>query len=178
MSKETERFQTMGTILALVISIIAMITSIYEANIMKSQQTAMVWPYIDVTQQYSDEGFGFRLENKGTGPAIIKSVQISFKGEPMETIDELMDALNPKRTFGYDIMTNNSINGKVISANERIIIFGLPHNDETRVVQSNLQYLRLELGYESVLGDKWVYDSKDESHNEVEKFELKTEFKN
>ena len=48
-TSKTDRFQTIGTIMALVISVIAMITSVYEANILKSQQTSMVWPYLHLS---------------------------------------------------------------------------------------------------------------------------------
>ena len=166
-NSKTERFQTVGTILALMISIIAMVTSIYEANIMKSQQKSMVWPYLDVSDQYNKEGFGIQIMNKGTGPAIIKSVQIDYKDNAVSNIMELMDSLNPKRTFGYNIMTNNSINHQVFSAGETKIMFHLPYNDETKVVLENKKYVRMRIAYESVLGEEWVFDSNDGSHQKM-----------
>ena len=103
-STRADRLQSIGTILALVISIIAMVTSIYEAGIMRSQQKSMVWPYLSVTQHYNSEGFGIKITNKGTGPAIVTSVQLEYQGMAIENKDVLFDTMNPDRTFGYDIL--------------------------------------------------------------------------
>lgn len=172
-----ERFQSIGTSLALIISLVAMFISIYEANILKSQQTSMVWPYLDISQQYSSDGFAIEISNKGTGPAIVNSVQVDYNNTPVENMDILMDSLNPKRTFGYDILRNSTIGNQVYMSGERQIIFGLPYNDETRIVLSNLEKIRMRIGYKSVLDEFWYYDTKDGTHKK-EKFKATIEFKN
>jgi len=172
-----DRFQSIGTALAIIISSAAMFISLYEANIMKSQQSAMVWPYLDLSQQYNNDGFAIEVSNKGTGPAIITSVQVDYNGLPVESIDILMDSLNPKRTFGYDILRNSTIGNQVFMSGEKQVIFGLPYNDETRIVQTNLEKIRVRIGYKSVLEEHWVFDSKDGSHAKG-KFEATQEFKN
>ncbi len=176
-STRTDRFQSIGTLLALIISIIAMVTSIYEAGIMESQQKSMVWPYLSVSQQYNSEGFGLRVTNKGTGPAIVTSVQIDYKGIPMKNVDVLMDSLNPNRTFGYNIMRNSTIGNHVFTSGEEMMLFGLPYNDETRVVLENVPKVRIRVGYKSVLDEYWYYDSETDEHYK-EEFKAKTEFKN
>jgi len=147
----TERFQTIGNALAIIISLAAMFVSIYEASILKSQQTSMVWPYLDLSQQYDNTGFAIEISNKGTGPAIITSVQVDYNGLPVESVDVLMDSLNPNRTFGYDILRNSTLGNQVVMSGETRVVFGLPYNDETRVVQSNLGKVRIRIGYKSVL---------------------------
>jgi hypothetical protein len=176
-NSSTERFQTIGTALAIIISLAAMFISIYEASILKSQQTSMVWPYLDLSQQYDNNGFAIEISNKGTGPAIITSVQVDYKGLPVESIDVLMDSLNPNRTFGYDILRNSTLGNQVFMSGEKRIVFGLPYNDETRVVQSNLGKVRIRIGYKSVLEEHWYFDSQDFSHVK-EKFQASQEFKN
>ena len=178
MSNSTrERFQSMGTALAIIISLAAMFISMYEASIMKSQQSAMVWPYLDMSQQYNNDGFAIEVSNKGTGPAIITSVQVDFDGLPTESIDVLVDSLNPDRTFGYDILRNSTLGNQVFMSGEKRIVFGLPYNDETRIVQSNLEKIRIRIGYKSVLEEYWLFDSANGSHTK-EKFEAVKEFKN
>ena len=173
----TERFQTIGTALAIIISLAAMFVSIYEASILKSQQTSMVWPYLDLSQQYDNNGFAIEISNKGTGPAIITSVQVDYNGLPVESIDVLMDSLNPNRTFGYDILRNSTLGNQVIMSGETRVVFGLPYNDETRVVQSNLGKVRIRIGYKSVLEEHWYFDSQEFSHVK-EKLRATQEFKN
>jgi len=178
MSKpSTERFQTLGTALALTISIVAMFISIYEANILKSQQTSMVWPYLDLSQQYNKEGYGVEISNKGTGPAIVTSVQVDYNGIPVENIDVLLDSMNPNRTFGYDILKNSTIGNQVFMSGEKLMIFGLPYTDETRIVLDNLYKVRFRIAYKSVLNEYWLFDTKDGSHTKT-KFKATTEFKN
>ena len=178
MSKASrERFQSLGTALALIISVVAMFISIYEANILKSQQTSMVWPYLDFTQQYNSEGFGVEISNKGTGPAIVTSVQVDYNNTPIENVDVLMDSLNPNRTFGYDILTNSTIGNQVFMSGENRIVLGLPYNDETRIVLENFEKVRIRIGYKSVLDEYWFLDSRDGSHKK-QKFHAKIEFKN
>ena len=176
-STRADRLQSIGTIMALLISIIAMVTSIYEAGIMKSQQKSMVWPYLSVTQNYNSEGFGINIINKGTGPAIVTSVQIDYKGMPMETIDMLLDSLNPNRTFGYDILRNNTIGNYVFMSGEEKVLFGLPYTEETRVIVDQIPNVRMRIGYKSVLDEYWYYDTKEDKHFKKE-FNAKTEFKN
>jgi len=176
-SSRTDRFQSLGTMVALIISIVALVTSIYEASIMKSQQKSMVWPYLNITQQSNGEGFEIRITNKGTGPAIVTSVQIDYKGNPVKNVDVLMDSLNPKRTFEYDILRNSTIGNHVFMSGEEMTLFGLPYNDETRIVQGNIPKIRIRIGYKSVLDEYWYYNSENDTHYK-EEFKAKTEFKN
>lgn len=176
-STRADRLQSIGTILALVISIIAMVTSIYEAGIMRSQQKSMVWPYLSVTQHYNSEGFGIKITNKGTGPAIVTSVQLEYQGMPIENKDVLFDAMNPDRTFGYDILRNTSIANYVFTSGEEILLFGLPYNKETEVIMENIPKVRMRIGYKSVLDEYWFYDTQTDVHLK-EEFRATTEFKN
>ena len=50
---------------AILISLCALVVSFYEVRIMRTQQKAMVWPYIIMGQQYSSEGFSILASNKG-----------------------------------------------------------------------------------------------------------------
>ncbi|MEM9679316.1 MAG: hypothetical protein AAF901_03250 [Bacteroidota bacterium] len=172
----TDKFQTTGTILALVISIIAMITSIYEANIMKSQQKAMVWPYIKAGEVYNSEGFNVKVYNNGTGPAIIKSIEVTYKDHLIKDVNQLLDSLRPGRTFGYDIVINNDINNYVFKSGEEVIVFGFTWNPETREAINNIQYVDMKIAYESVLGDQWLYDSKKDTHEKDKEFKARIEY--
>lgn len=170
--------QQAGTLIALVISIIAMITSIYEANILKSQQRSMVWPYLSVGTTYNDKGFSAEVFNNGTGPAIVKSVEIRVGSKAVEDVFDLINVLKPDNTLGYDILRQNKVNNYVFRPGEEVEMIGFPWNDETRKL-AELMYdnVQIVICYESVLGDSWVYDSKDDSHREGT-FKATVEYKN
>ncbi|MEM8765367.1 MAG: hypothetical protein AAGD88_16220 [Bacteroidota bacterium] len=177
-SKRKDLLQNAGTLVALVISIIAMATSIYEANILKSQQKSMVWPYMSIGTSYSNNGFSATAFNNGTGPAIVKSMEVSVDGKPVETMLDLVKVLMPKSNLGYDILRQQKINHYVFRPGEELEIIGFAWTEETRELAKLIyQRVRIRIGYESVLGDSWIYDSKEDTHTEGE-FEPEVDYKN
>jgi len=176
--KRTDFLQSAGTVIALVISIIAMITSIYEASILEEQQKSMVWPYLGVSAIYTDQGFSAKVYNNGTGPAIVKSVEVRVDSKPVESMLELIKTLMPKSNLGYDILRQNKVNNYVFRPGEEVEIIGFPWTEETRELDKQMNSkVQILICYESVLGESWVYDSKDDSHREG-KFKAKVEYKN
>lgn len=158
MANQKLSFQTIGTLLALVISVVAMLTSIYEVNIMNSQQRAMVWPHLKVYQSYNSEGFRIIGSNYGTGPAIVKSVEVTIDGEPVKDINDMLDELYPGRTMGYDQIGVNDLNGSVFKPEEDRDLLFLPWNEETHAIVDQLYKVNLVVCYESVLGDSWHFN--------------------
>lgn len=169
--------QNIGTIAALVISIIALFTSIYEANIMESQQKAMVWPYFKLQPAYNSEGFRLVASNKGTGPALIRSLEVSYKGKAMSSLDELLDAIKPDRTIGYEVIKVSEVNNNVFQNGESTIVLFLPWSDEVRQIVDKFNDVNVKVCYESVLGESWTYDMRADKHTE-EKFRARVEYDN
>lgn len=171
-------FQNAGTLIALVISIIAMITSIYEANILKAQQKSMVWPYMSMGTSYSNAGFSATAFNNGTGPAIVKAMEVSIDNQPVENLFELIQVLMPGSELGYDVLFQEKVNHHVFRPGEELEIIGFGWTDETRQLAKLItERVRIRMCYESVLGDSWVYDSKEDSHVEGD-FTPKIDYKN
>ena len=176
--KRTDMLQSAGTLIALVISIIAMITSIYEANILKEQQRSMVWPYLGVGTNYSDKGFSASVYNNGTGPAIVKSVEVRVDSKPVENMLEMVNTLMPENNLGYDILRQNKVNQYVFRPGEEVELIGFSWNEETRKLAELMNAkVQLVICYESVMGESWIYDSKDDSHKEG-KFKASVDYKN
>ena len=177
-SKRKDLLQNAGTLVALVISIIAMVTSIYEANILKSQQKSMVWPYMSVCTSYSSSGFSATAFNNGTGPAIVKSMEVSIDDRPVENMLELIQVLMPCSELGYDGLFQQKVNHYVFRPGEELEIIGFAWTDETRELAKLIhQRVRIRIGYESVLGDSWIYDSKEDTYTEGE-LKPKVDYKN
>ncbi|MEM6396397.1 MAG: hypothetical protein AAF741_08625 [Bacteroidota bacterium] len=175
MDAKKPSFQTIGTLLALVISVIALLTSIYEVNIMNSQQRAMVWPHLKLYQSYNSEGFRIMGTNYGTGPAIVKSVEATFDGEPVAEINQLLDKMLPGRTMGYNEIGVNKLSGTVFKPEEDRMLLSLPWNEESKAMLENLGRVNLTVCYESVLGDSWYFDfAEDETMEGV--FRAEVEF--
>ena len=176
--KRTDMLQNAGTLLALVISIIAMFTSIYEANILEEQQKSMVWPYLGVGTRYTDNGFSALAYNNGTGPAIVKSMEVRVGSKPVENILELVKVLMPESNLGFETLSQNKVNQYVFRPGEEVEMIGFPWNEETRELAERInEQVNLVICYESVLGESWIYDSKSDSHKEGE-FKAKVEYRN
>ncbi len=158
--------QYAGTALALVISVAALIVSIYEANLLKDQQRATVWPHVSIVAYYNSEGFGYRAINSGIGPAIVRSMEVRYAGELVENMDTLLDRLEPGRKIGYDRLRMNRLNNTVIMAGEERVLLQMPWDEETRRMVKNIETkgVTTRMTYCSVLDDCWVYDSESETH--------------
>ena len=159
------------------ISLVALLVSIYEANLMKAQQRALVWPHFVVSPNYSGRGFSFIADNYGTGPAIIESVEVRYKDTLIVDYDDLLDRINPNRQIGYDRLHMTSLNQTVFKAGEERQVFNMPWDDETREMAKQMQYVTIKVQYKSVLGDQWVFDSNTQEHRS-ERFKSEREFEN
>ncbi|MGD1891531.1 MAG: hypothetical protein ACFB15_13170 [Cyclobacteriaceae bacterium] len=170
-------FQNIGTLLALLISVLALVVSIYEANLLKVQQSATVWPYVTVEGNYNAEGFYFTAQNNGTGPALIKSVEVSYQGQPVRSYDELLDRINPERKIGYDRLRMNRLGSTVLKVGETRVLFSMPRDEETREMEKQMTEVNFKIHYMSVLQDSWIYDLAKDEHSQAE-FTAQVEFEN
>ncbi len=152
-----------GTTIALVVSFAALITTIYEANILKRQQESLVWPYFEVGQSYSGEGFGFIAKNSGTGPAIITSVEVTQEGQVIGSFMDLLDILSPDSSLNYYGFEYRSLNKTVFRPGEERKVFFMKWTPLTRQLISRAKPIRIKVEYRSVLEDYWVYDSETSS---------------
>jgi len=175
--EQLSKFQTIGTALALFISIMALGVSAYEANLMRSQQSAMVWPYLKISGSYSEGGFSFVANNNGTGPAIIKSLEVRYKNEAMHNYNELLDTIKPDRKIGYESIRMSKLNNTVVKAGEERELFNMDWNEESRIISKSMRYVTVKICYCSVLGDCWVYNS-DEDELTEGTFKSEIEFEN
>lgn len=164
-----------GTIIALVVSFAALITTIYEANILKSQQQALVWPYLEVEQSYSGEGFGFVAKNSGTGPAIVTSVEVMHGDTPIPSFMDLLDILSPDSSVNYYKNTYRPLNSSVFRPGEERTIFFMEWTPFNRQLIEKADDLIVTVEYKSVLDDYWVYES-EEGKSSPGRFTSRLEF--
>lgn len=75
---------------AILINIITVSVYMVQANIMKNQQHASAWPYLEWLLIYNqEEGLKLEVKNNGVGPAIIKNTTFLLNGQPMP-LDSLL----------------------------------------------------------------------------------------
>lgn len=172
-----ELFQSLGTISALLISILALVVSIFEASILRTQQKATVWPYVSLQQGFNSDGFSLVAMNKGVGPAMIKSIQVDYNGKPVSTYMELLQRAKPDNQLTYSNISTNKFNGVVMAPNESIVLMDLPWGPDTNQILEMLgDSVKIKIQYCSVLDECWYYEYPADIRNQ-KNFKATSEFK-
>ena len=131
---------SIATIGAVILSIVAISISVLEVSTMRTHQRASVWPYLEISQSYNQDMFSITLRNKGVGPALIKDFALLLDEEPAYELDQLIiEVAGEANAFSYDIYrTSNPSNG-VISPREAVNLLSFPITSETNVFLNNAQ---------------------------------------
>ncbi len=149
---------TLFSALALLVSFAALFVSLYETSILETQNRAAVWPYLQLTTSYGEDGWGIKISNRGVGPARVTSQFFSVNTkevtDPLVTLKEIAGG-DPG--FGYNILYASDVSNSVLSPDIERRIFFLPWTDQTRPVIEKLTkaYLRASICYCSIFGDCW-----------------------
>lgn len=99
---------------------------------------------------------GFKIENKGIGPAIITKFQISIGGKDCELVDAVAEALKGKK---YILRTASTLNvGSALSAKEvftvGVVEFPCTSDQVFQEYGELLDHINLVVGYKSAYDDE------------------------
>ena len=146
------------SLVAIGLSIAALLISVMEVLAIKDEQRAQVWPYLEVSESYSGDGFSLYVSNKGIGPARVRSAHMLLDGEVVTDLDAAsLDTLGEADAFGYDLYRSSNPAPGVMSPDERITLFGVPWEARTRkLTQAWFDRVEIEVCYCSVYDDCWV----------------------
>lgn len=75
---------------ALLISTVAAVATVYQTHVIARQFSATVWPYVSFENINSPWMFEMDLRNDGLGPAIVRSVSITWDGKPQSSLESLL----------------------------------------------------------------------------------------
>ena len=88
---------------ATVVSICAMVTTVYQTYILRQQQHAAVWPRLQLSNGYvvtDDTAFyNLSIRNDGVGPAIIQQVVIPYRDSLFTTTASLAKHIAGQSSF-------------------------------------------------------------------------------
>ena len=113
---------------ATVLSICALVVSIFQTKIARENQYASVWPHVQVNYEQKDETFTWSIINNGVGPAIVKSTFLAYKSKTyqapydfvLEQINGLGDKTGEKKHIGLDITEVTP--GYVLKSDGKVIL--------------------------------------------------------
>ena len=151
-----------SSLAALVISGLALGLGVYQTRLMQTQARASVWPYVVLGFNFNDQGehagFELHVENNGVGPAILRSVHVSFDGTPVRHWSEVFAKL---AEHGSKVEASLSgLHAVVIppSTNRETAVtaFHLLDLDKGKRMFEARERLAIEICYCSIYDDCWV----------------------
>ncbi|RMB58508.1 hypothetical protein EAX61_09380 [Dokdonia sinensis] len=145
---------------ALFISACALLISVQEMRIMRTQQKASMYPYLTVGMSYNSEGFGYILKNSGNGLAKIDSYKVAndtlyFR----DWFDVLQTVMPEAQGIDYSIInTAGNIRRQMITPGEEVNLIFLKWTTETRILEKRVRDLKIVICYASLLDEHWMIE--------------------
>ncbi len=145
---------------------VALYAALSEADAVRKQQQAAVWPHIRVVDMNigrpGEERFDVIVGNRGIGPARIKSATLTVDGKRVKSWYEVIDTLADGAEYG---ISNYPIAGEVLAPGEDIVTVSVEakyasidivkaFRDLVRARRGNLQ-----ICYCSVFDECWRSDA-------------------
>lgn len=172
----------LATVALSIISLCALIVSIYQTRVLSQQQEVMaeqqrimtesakaqLWPNASLgrNRAYDPRGIHLSLEfiidNSGTGPAIIEKASVQYEGKYAKSWGELFRLTGYPDTLST-VTDNASISGVVMTANESTVFLGLSDNQPLmehmdEVIEN--EGFTITICYRSVFNDYWFREHK------------------
>jgi hypothetical protein len=142
---------------ALVVSAIAMLSSLVQVNLQRSQERALVWPHVSARSSYSAEGFAFVARNKGLGPALVRRVELQVDGKPVQGWNGVLDAvLGPGHGYGWERIAVNDLEDSILGAGESTTLFQVGWDERTRAALGEGSRVTASICYCSFLQECWI----------------------
>lgn len=140
---------------ALIVSLITAFASIYSAFIDRAYARSSVWPRLEIHRSYdaSKAYFSYGVNNKGTGPAVIKYARLSYNNKVLKSWPDYLQ-MRTGRAVGH---TQSNIGSKVLSAGESIKPMETRDKDAATLLPDE-DGLQIELCYCSIYDECWLVD--------------------
>ena len=168
MSKILGRLNTdrILSVSAIMIGLMTLVVYFIQTRLIIDQQHAGVWPCIELSGTDDNKGttdkafFRVNVINKGIGPALIKKVEIKYKGK---IYHELTDAFHVAIKSGQSI--HNGLEGRTMASNETIHPIEIPLSQQGyKFAQIFYDSTQIKIYYQSVYGKCFVssgFDAKE-----------------
>ena len=149
---------------AFIVSICALVVSIYQTQILSQEKDASVWPYLRVEQSWGSNYYILSVNNKGVGPAIIQNMYYQYEDSTFQYINNLAEYIirqeySTDMSISYDY-TNIEPKGTAMIAGESKDI--LRFRDTPGINERMLKYLQkvdIFLDYSSIYNNCWRNDN-------------------
>jgi hypothetical protein len=142
---------------ALVVSAIAMASSLVQVNLQRNQERALVWPHVSAGPAYSGSGYAYVARNKGLGPALVRHVAISVDGQPVDGWNAVLDrVLGSGHGYGWERIEANDLADTILAAGESVTLFRVAWDERTRAGFGAGNRIATTVCYCSFLEECWI----------------------
>lgn len=142
---------------ALLVSGLAMLSSLMQVGVQRNQERAMVWPHVTAGPAFSARGYALEARNKGLGPALVRDVQLQLDGRDVADVPALMDALlGPGHGYDWDKISANDLENSVLAANESVVLLAVPWDPRIRQAFAAGGRVTARICYCSFLDECWI----------------------
>ena len=146
------------SMVAVVLSVAALMTSIIEVNFVRQELRSEAWPYLSLHRSYTAEGYKLKLENKGVGAARLREIKLFYNDQVVTDLDQtIIDIVGEENAFSYDVYGANNPAPGVISSGEVVHLFSVPWEPRTRLLVSRMEgKTSVTACYCSIYDDCWL----------------------
>lgn len=148
-------WNALAAVIAALIGLLALTVSGYTAWLQRQQVRAEVWPYLQTGISPSQQMMS--LENKGVGPAMIRSVKLYVDRKPRRSWPEAFDAMGLP---DLREQSPSTINGVVLAPGDVIQQMAFRDTDDFARFYRQYPRIDLEICYCSALEECWLYDER------------------
>jgi hypothetical protein len=153
------------SVAATLLSLCAVVTTVWQTSIMREQLRLSVWPRVRLDFRYltdnDDHYFRMKLENVGVGPAIIKSIQTTFRGREVAHLsvayDVVMAENHASRSALREHTSSSVAEEEVLPQQQSVVLLevrgGAPSPAE--LFKKLRPDLRMIVRYASIYGELW-----------------------
>ncbi|MBG6133026.1 hypothetical protein IWQ47_004262 [Aquimarina sp. EL_43] len=147
-----------------------------QTEILLEQTKANAWPRLSIETDLNWidkklESLKIKIHNKGTGPALVEGVRVTYDGIYTRSWGDLFDKINVPDSISTSI-SNKIIYNAVLSANENYYWLRLIHDPNlARWLYNHREKITIEICYRSVFEDYWLLTVDKNGYNTTKKLD-------
>lgn len=156
-------------ICALMLSGVAAFAAVYQTRVVAQQFSATVWPYVSFDENFAPWQVQLLVRNDGLGPAIIRSVSLTFDGKAAPSLENILVEIARREPqiataaraalrsgAKLRISTSTPTAGMVVPANSQHTIFEADGDLLVHYLSPEVKRIGITLCYCSLTGTCWT----------------------
>ncbi|GAA0871417.1 hypothetical protein GCM10009117_05630 [Gangjinia marincola] len=158
-------------IAAIVISVCALVTTVYQTIILKKEQHASVWPRISLLHTWrtgtNESHYRLTLSNLGLGPAIIEDYKIIHKDSSFVNFASLSKNIAKEAGLADSLAYEDYMDlfgDQVVPHNKTFVVLYISNKNQIEAFLKELKHIHIEIKYKSLYDDTFQVEYPNVNH--------------